>query len=126
MVTKAMFYLTLETGISAVAVNLPSVWLVFATVSPDAVLRSVQSVVSLASLGSNKSKRSQREHAEAMKSSPSVSSNLPLGGNPGESSAEARAETFNLRELEEQRAKNAIQVRHSVEQSSGAGKVDRS
>lgn len=120
-----MFYLTLETGISAVAVNLPSVWLVFATISPDAVLRSVRSVVSLGSLGSNRSKRSQHENAEAMKSSPSVSSILPLGGNPGESSAEVHAETFDLRELDEQRAKNGMQVWRSVEQSSGTGQVDR-
>lgn len=42
----------LETGISLVAVNLPSLWLLFTSVTPEKVIRSIRSVLSLGSLRS--------------------------------------------------------------------------
>lgn len=51
-VTRAFFYTMLETGISLVAVNLPSLWLLFTSVTPEKVIRSIRSVLSLASLRS--------------------------------------------------------------------------
>ncbi|KUI67586.1 hypothetical protein VM1G_02813 [Cytospora mali] len=51
-VTRAFFFTMLEIGISLVAVNLPSLWLLFTSISPEKVARSIRSVLSLASLRS--------------------------------------------------------------------------
>lgn len=49
-VTSAFFFTMLETGISLVAVNLPSLWLLFTSVTPEKVIRTTRSVLSLESL----------------------------------------------------------------------------
>lgn len=48
-----MFYWILEMGISLVAVNLPSIWLLFTSTAPEAILRRTPSVVSLVSVASD-------------------------------------------------------------------------
>jgi hypothetical protein len=67
-----------EAGISLVAVNLPSIWLLFATTAPETVLRSVHSLVSLASTGERASKASKTSQypksTDFQRSSNSVSS----------------------------------------------------
>lgn len=56
-VTSAFFFTMLETGISLVAVNLPSLWLLFTSVTPEKVIRTIRSVLSLESLRSRGSGR---------------------------------------------------------------------
>ncbi|CAG8957410.1 hypothetical protein HYFRA_00011391 [Hymenoscyphus fraxineus] len=53
-VTRAFFFTMLETGISLVAVNLPTLWFLSKSVTPEAILQSIRSVISLASLRSNR------------------------------------------------------------------------
>lgn len=43
------FYQVLEMGVSLVAVSLPSIWLVFSSLAPEAIARSIRNVVSLGS-----------------------------------------------------------------------------
>ena len=47
--TKAIYLSVLETGLSLIAVNLPSLCFVFTRLSPEKVLRSVRSMISLRS-----------------------------------------------------------------------------
>ncbi|KAI7778903.1 hypothetical protein LA080_001508 [Diaporthe eres] len=56
-VTSAFLFTMLETGISLVAVNLPSLWLLFTSVTPKKVIRTIRSVLSLESLRSRGSGR---------------------------------------------------------------------
>ncbi|KAJ4153414.1 hypothetical protein LMH87_009902 [Akanthomyces muscarius] len=53
--TRAIFYMALELGIMAVAINLPLIWVVFAKVGPESIIRSVRSAISLASIGPHRS-----------------------------------------------------------------------
>ncbi|KAF2151900.1 hypothetical protein K461DRAFT_279413 [Myriangium duriaei CBS 260.36] len=62
--TKAAYLTHLEAGISLVAVNLPSLWLLFSKVVPETALRSIRSVLSLSSLRSGKSDRDSATHVE--------------------------------------------------------------
>jgi hypothetical protein len=77
--------------VSIVAINLPSIWLVFTSVAPEAILRSIRSVVSLASIRSGGSKGSSGPHgrynAEHLKSSTSTSSIVPISGTSAEAEA---------------------------------------
>lgn len=41
MLTKYIYSMLFEAGVSLVAVHLPSIWLVFTTLAPEAILRSV-------------------------------------------------------------------------------------
>lgn len=66
-------------GVGLVAVNLPSIWMVFASVAPDALLRSIRSVVSIASFRSGRSRSSRERHEpEPLGSRASSSSILPF------------------------------------------------
>ncbi|TAQ83652.1 hypothetical protein B7494_g8026 [Chlorociboria aeruginascens] len=47
--TQVAYFLILETGMTILAVNMPSLWYYHAGVTPERVLRSVRSIVSLAS-----------------------------------------------------------------------------
>ncbi|KAG5993571.1 hypothetical protein E4U52_001823 [Claviceps spartinae] len=77
--SRVVFYMILEMGVGLVAVNLPSIWMVFASVAPDALLRSICSVVSIASFRSGRSRSSRERHdPEPLGSSASSSSVLPL------------------------------------------------
>ncbi|KAG6044939.1 hypothetical protein E4U39_002877 [Claviceps sp. Clav50 group G5] len=77
--SRVVFYIILEMGVGLVAVNLPSIWMVFASVAPDALLRSIRSVVSIASFRSGRSRSSRERHdPEPLGSSTSSSSVLPL------------------------------------------------
>ncbi|KAG6092460.1 hypothetical protein E4U30_005400 [Claviceps sp. LM220 group G6] len=77
--SRVVFYMILEMGVGLVAVNLPSIWMVFASVAPDALLRSIRSVVSIASFRSGRSRSSRERHdPEPLGSSASSSSVLPL------------------------------------------------
>ncbi|KAG6058904.1 hypothetical protein E4U17_007332 [Claviceps sp. LM77 group G4] len=77
--SRVVFYIILEMGVGLVAVNLPSIWMVFASVAPDALLRSIRSVVSIASFRSGRSRSSRERHdPEPLGSSASSSSVLPL------------------------------------------------
>ncbi|KAG6012123.1 hypothetical protein E4U43_007934, partial [Claviceps pusilla] len=76
--SRVIFYFNLEMGVGLVAVNLPSIWMVFTSVAPDALLRSIRSVVSLASFRSGRSRSSkERSNPEPLKSA-SCSSVVPL------------------------------------------------
>lgn len=50
--TSYLFFVMLENGISLVAVNLPSLWLLCTSVIPDKMVRSLRSVISLVSINS--------------------------------------------------------------------------
>lgn len=50
--TKAIYLSVLETGLSCIAVNLPSLWFLRTKVKPESVLRSVRSMISLRSIRS--------------------------------------------------------------------------
>lgn len=111
-------------GVSVVAVNLPSIWLVFTSVAPDAILRSIRSVVSLASIpsrgsrGSKSPKGSRRQsNAEQLKSSMSTSSIVPISGTSVE------AEAYELHGLGGRRQADIpagqIHISHTVEQTTG-------
>ncbi|KAG5920398.1 hypothetical protein E4U61_007921 [Claviceps capensis] len=77
--SRVVFYIILEMGVGLVAVNLPSIWMVFASVAPDVLLRSIRSVVSIASFRSGRSRSSRERHEpEPLGSSASSSSVLPL------------------------------------------------
>ncbi|KAG6006827.1 hypothetical protein E4U21_006634 [Claviceps maximensis] len=77
--SRVVFYFILEMGCGLVAVNLPSIWMVFTSVAPDALLRSIRSVVSLASFRSSRSRSSkERPNPEPLKSVASCSSVAPL------------------------------------------------
>lgn len=61
--TRAAFTTMLEIGICLVAVNLPSLWLLFTTsILPEHALRTVRSIFSRSSLRSSKSERSGSDH----------------------------------------------------------------
>ena len=47
--TKTIYLAVLETGLSLIAVNLPSLWFLVGKVNPESVLRSVRSMLSLSS-----------------------------------------------------------------------------
>jgi hypothetical protein len=80
MNTKGLYFAMLEAGMSLVAVNMPSVWLLLVTKAPEAVLRSVRSMVSLASRGSKGSNGSKNQQfPDGPKSTVSVSSGTHLG-----------------------------------------------
>ncbi|KAK2603571.1 hypothetical protein QQS21_004251 [Conoideocrella luteorostrata] len=124
-ISRVTFYWVLEMGVSLVAINLPSIWLVFASVAPDAILRSICSAVSLASIRSRGSKGSKgskgsrnRSNAEQhLKSRTSTSSLVPSTG------ASAEAEAYELRCSGQHRHADVpsgqIHVSHSVQQSTG-------
>ncbi|KAG6254026.1 hypothetical protein E4U23_006918 [Claviceps purpurea] len=77
--SRVVFYIILEMGVGLVAVNLPSIWMVFASVAPDALLRSIRSVVSIASFRSGRSRSSRERHEpEPLGSRASSSSTLPF------------------------------------------------
>ncbi|KAI0484785.1 hypothetical protein GGR56DRAFT_615469 [Xylariaceae sp. FL0804] len=54
-VTEAFYFTILEAGISLISVNLPTLWFLFTSVTPDTVVRSIRSMLSLPSIGSNRS-----------------------------------------------------------------------
>ncbi|KAK5997695.1 hypothetical protein PT974_00050 [Cladobotryum mycophilum] len=87
-ITKSLYFIMLEAGMSLVAVNLPSIWLVLTTLAPESILRSVRSIVSLGSRGSKDSNELHHvANADAPKSSTSVASAAPFGEMSGESYA---------------------------------------
>lgn len=53
--TQAIYLTVLESGMSLIAVNLPSIWYLFAKIKPESVLRSVRSIISLPSSSHSKS-----------------------------------------------------------------------
>ena len=69
--TKAIYLSVLETGLSLIAVNLPSLWFLFSKVSPERVLRSVRSMISLRSDRSAASSYQGQGGAQSYPSSPS-------------------------------------------------------
>ncbi|PHH90975.1 hypothetical protein CDD83_2045 [Cordyceps sp. RAO-2017] len=118
--SRIMFYWILEMGIGLVAVNLPSIWMVFASVAPEAILRSIRSVVSLASIGSNGSKRSRERHAEHSKFNKSSSSIAPITS----STADIEAYAMGRREDSADTVPaGEIHVRRSVQQESNGSKT---
>ena len=68
--TKAIYLSVLETGLSLIAVNLPSLWFLFSEVSPERVLRSVRSMISLGSDRSAASSYQCKGGAQSYPSSP--------------------------------------------------------
>ena len=79
--TRAIFYMALELGIMAVAINLPSIWVVFAKLGPESIICSVRSAISLASIGSHRSggsHGSRGQSTESQKASTSISPAAPL------------------------------------------------
>ncbi|KAF2151498.1 hypothetical protein K461DRAFT_174154 [Myriangium duriaei CBS 260.36] len=59
--TQAAYYSMLELGISLVAVNLPSLWLLFTSTVPEQALRSIRSVLSISSLRSSRSNNAAKD-----------------------------------------------------------------
>lgn len=64
-VTRAFYFTMLETGISLVAINLPSLWLLFTSIKPEKIVHSLRSVLSLASLRSGGSRGDNHEPEQA-------------------------------------------------------------
>lgn len=80
----------LEAGISLLAVNLPSLWLIFVRVTPETILRSMRSVASLgSSRDSNRSKassvraKSSGDVESRRKSTTSASASSSSANKPG-------------------------------------------
>lgn len=102
--------MALELGIVAVAINLPSIWAVFAKIGPETIVGSGRSAISLASMGSRRSNDSHASHGsdasrgqniKAQRSATSISSSAPLP--PGQLS-KLEDEEFGLEALETARA----------------------
>ncbi|KAI0886418.1 uncharacterized protein GGS22DRAFT_199702 [Annulohypoxylon maeteangense] len=53
IITIIFFYTMLETGVSLIAVNLPSLWFLVASISPDKIMRSISNKLSFSSLPSD-------------------------------------------------------------------------
>ena len=73
--------MALELGIMAIAINIPAIWVLFAKIGPESIIRSVRSAISLASIGSRRSggsHGSRSQNTEAQKSAASISSTTPL------------------------------------------------
>ncbi len=105
--------MALELGIMAVAINLPSIWVVFAKIGPESIIRSVRSAISLASIGSRRSggsDGSRGQNTDAQKSATSISSSTPL---PGGQFSKLEDEEFDLESLQIDRS-NRIRVQHDV------------
>lgn len=105
--------MALELGIMAVAINLPSIWVVFAKIGPESIIRSVRSAVSLASIGSRRSagsRGSRGKNTEAQKSATSISSSTPL---PGGQFSKLEDDEFDLEELQTARS-DRIRAQHGV------------
>lgn len=122
--SRMMFYWTVEMGVSVICINLPSIWMVFASVAPEAILHSVRSVVSLASIGSRGSGRSKASrdpsNLERLKSSTSTSSIAPISG------ASVVVEAYELGDARRHGTvpTGQIHVSRSVEQTSGSRGYD--
>lgn len=116
--TRAVFYMALELGIAAVAINLPSIWVAFVNFGPETIVRSVRSVVSLASVGSRGSggSRDTRNNTEARKSATSISSAAPLP--VAHQNGKADEEEFDLEALKNARG-DGIHVKHDVKVTHG-------
>lgn len=130
MLTKSFYFLMLEAGISCVAVNLPSVWMLFASVSPEAVLRSVRSMISLGSLGSRNSRGSRSKDSTGrsetvFKANPSVESQLPLSNSPGKYSTEVIADNGGAQGSDHHTVGTSIHITHSIEQSTSSKPVEK-
>lgn len=67
-VTQAYFFTMLETGISLVAVNLPSLWLLFSSITPQSIIRGLRSMLSIHSLRSGRSHTNSRDGGVAIDS----------------------------------------------------------
>lgn len=83
--SRLLFFMVLEIGVGLVAVCLPSIWMVFSTMAPEAFLRSVHSLVSLASNGTRGSRGSKalRGHSRkgvTLQPNTSTSSFVPISG----------------------------------------------
>ncbi|KAK2592308.1 hypothetical protein QQS21_009998 [Conoideocrella luteorostrata] len=111
-------------GITINAINLPSIWMVFVSVAPDAILRSIRSVISLASLGSRGSKNSKGSkgsrggsNAEHLKSGTSSSSIAPIAGGGVSAAVESHELGSHRRKEMSNVPVGQIQVSRSVEQT---------
>jgi len=103
--TQVAYFLILETGMTILAVNMPSLWYFLAGVTPEHVLRSVRSLVSLASgrsstrggssKGSKASIQKTSRDATTARSIDTTSSQSYLT-NPGSTS---KVETFAMTEM---------------------------
>lgn len=66
MNSESIYLGVLEVGLSLIAVNLPSLWSLFSTITPERILHSVRSMISLrsvpsaGSMGGDGSRRSNR------------------------------------------------------------------
>lgn len=69
-VTQAYFFTMLETGISLVAVNLPSLWLLLKSVTLQSIIRGLRSMLSLHSLRSSGSGDIETRDVRVTKDSP--------------------------------------------------------
>ncbi|OAA44135.1 hypothetical protein NOR_03863 [Metarhizium rileyi] len=79
--SRLLFYMILEIGVGLIAICLPSIWMVFASIVPEVFLRSVHSVLSLVTLASRRSKDSQeRSRTTAVKPGTPNSSIAPIAG----------------------------------------------
>jgi hypothetical protein len=87
---------------ACIAVNLPSLWFLVGTLTPESVIRSIRSVISLASIRSNGSRGSGRDKASNTgvytgkpgSSIPSTSESRLAPGEPTETVAMYDLESF--------------------------------
>lgn len=114
--------MVLEIGVAVVAVCLPSIWMVFATMAPEALLHSVHSLVSLASAGSRHSKDSQRRPSQGISLQPntSTSSHIPISGTAPGADVLSIAKGDDVPPV----PTGQIQVHRSVRQSAAAEKYE--
>lgn len=59
--TKSIYLSELEAGLSLIAVNLPSLWMLFSKIMPEKILRNVRSMISLLSNRFRSSSRRGRQ-----------------------------------------------------------------
>lgn len=89
MLTKGLYFMMLEAGISLLAVNLPSIWLIFVRATPEAILRGMRSVASLTS--SNRSNRSNSKGVDEVDGRRRSTTSASSSGNPPPSAGESYA-----------------------------------
>lgn len=119
--TKAIYLSVLETGLSLIAVNLPSLWYLLTKVKPESILRSVRSMISLRSQRSATSSNKQGSHSPL--SSLGKNGHVPSSSQSHFAHPEAQfTETYAMHDVEDEHRRpqlplGKIQITDSISQS---------
>ncbi|OAA50679.1 hypothetical protein NOR_01129 [Metarhizium rileyi] len=113
--TKSTFYMMMEIGVALVAVNLPSIWLLFAAMSPAVIARRFRNVFSVASFRRRKSEKlGIQDKVDAPRSTSTTGSDVPIPGPVAERSVEVREVDQDADPDEMGASHGQIHVSHSV------------